>query len=215
MLEAGDDDTATFTNRYLVSYLEIKKEVSGNQGSRDKFFKFTVNLSGCVPDSTLTVDLSKAVASPRGNRATSYTGMTNPETITVDKDGKATATFYLQHGNSVRILDLPYGASYTVTEIPEDYKPSLAITGDLHTGDDAATTGTAISISVEDGKASATDSFLTENTTLTFTNIRDGTVPTGLAPDQRGAAAMVVFGVSGLTLMLAAGLLRRRRKRYE
>ena len=108
--------TAAFTNKFGTSTLTVKKTVTGNMGSRDKEFSFTLTLkdktgkplSGTYP----------------------YTG-TKTGNITLDKDGKA--RFTLAHNDSVTFANIPVGASYTVAE--DDYSSeSYKTTSDKASG---------------------------------------------------------------------------------
>ena len=81
-----------FTNSYDTSDLSIKKEVSGNQASRDKYFEFTVNITDAVPGTVYDVDLSNADATTQSNAATitANAKKTNPATLKVGEDGTVT-----------------------------------------------------------------------------------------------------------------------------
>ena len=94
-----------FTNSYDTSDLTIKKEVSGNQASRDKYFEFTVKITGAVPGTVYDVDLDGADATTKTNAATikDNEGKTNPATLTVGADGTVTQKFYLAHGQRITI----------------------------------------------------------------------------------------------------------------
>ena len=54
------DKSAGYTNTYDTSNLTFSKTVSGNQASRDKYFAFTVTISGAVAGTVYDVDLTKA-----------------------------------------------------------------------------------------------------------------------------------------------------------
>ena len=64
------------------------------------------------------------------------------------------------HNDTIVIHDLPGGTTYTVTEADNDYKTTVRVN-----------TGTASNTKTNNGT-------LTEDTTVAFTNIRDGLVPT-------------------------------------
>ncbi len=55
------------------------------------------------------------------------------------------------------------------------------------------------------------DTFLKENTKLTFTNHRSGIIPTGLDFNQRGPLLLALIGME---LLLGLGYLGRRRRRH-
>ncbi|MEE0955007.1 MAG: hypothetical protein U0L49_04225 [Eubacterium sp.] len=89
--------------------LTLTNTVTGNMGSRDLFFKFTLTVTGEDSGKTLTVDLSKGSASDGAGHA-------NPQSFQVGTDGSFTKAFYLQSGQAIVIHDISQGAAYTVTE---------------------------------------------------------------------------------------------------
>ena len=155
-----------------------------------------------------------ADALPEENTATIYSGMTNPTSLTADSAGNASVTFYLQHGQRIVVCGLPRGTSYTVKDYFEDYRPELALTGDTLTGE-----GTAAQASIpqgpavlQNGEAVASDTHLTDHTTLHFKNIRDGVVPTGVANRSSGPAVTMTLLAAALFLL---GSIGRRRPEDE
>ena len=206
------DITASFVNQRLPD-LTIAKNVSGNQASRDKFFQITLEITGAEPGTEYEVDLTNACAVSGSNIATitANTGQTNPASVTADADGKITASFYLQHGQSVTIQKLPYGVGYTVSETEEDYRPNLEIDGDTKTGDIDAAAGA--DITTGEGINIAKDNYLTDDTTLTFTNSRIGIVPTGVDTSVDGRLPMIIALLAG-SLLLSVLYLGRKKRSY-
>lgn len=215
-----DDVTATFHNRQFLE-LTVAKTLVGNQASRDKYFKFTVKLENCVHNSQLTLDMTRASQAPDKTVATAYEAadmaaanrkdddaLAEGQQISVDGEGKAQFDVYLQHGQSILIKGIPYGASYTVTEVPEDYQPTLKFDGDDHTGDSATEEGTAIVLGTYNGEPGASDSFLQADTTLTVKNVRNGVVPTGVETGSLAAPGMMLLLTGALMSLLWLG--RRR-----
>jgi len=167
----GDRKDGGYTNEYETEDLTISKDVTGNQASHDKFFKFVLEIEAGNPGTVYDVDLEDAIANTgAANSATlaAYKNQANPTSITVGADGTASATFYLQHGDSVKVQGLAKGTKYTITETPEDYTPAYALTE----GSAAAVNGTTAVASDADG--------ITGDTTVAFTNTRRGTIPTGV-----------------------------------
>lgn len=170
---AIDDKTDGFTNEYASKDLKFSKEVSGNQASRDKYFEFTVTVSGIADEDSYVVSIAddnnavtndgNADATSGSNAATiaANAGKTNPTTVT-GAQLKAGQKFYLQHGQSIVIRGLAPNATYTVTENAEDYK-SEVMAGKTNTGVIGTVAG-------ENKMAEAG-----------FRNVRDGVVPTGIA----------------------------------
>lgn len=148
-------------------------------------------------------------------------GKPNPTELTFPalSGGKASVEFelYLQHGQIFTVKDLPCGLSYTVTEIPEDYRPGVSVTGDERSDDaarlnDPSLTGAGSSIltgtPVGFNQSLATDTCLIEDTMLTFFNTRDGVIPTGVS-DFTMAPALILLLLAGILSLLL--LMGRRR----
>lgn len=175
--------TDGFVNTYDTNDLTLSKTVTGNQGSKDKYFKFEVTIKNAVAGTVYDVDLTSADGTVIENSATNpdYVGKTNPTSITVGDDGTVTETFYLQNGQSIKILGLAEGTAYEIEETPEDYVPTANVTGDED------------GFSFSENKASDTE--LTEDTTVAFTNDRQGAIPTGVI---LSVAAPVAIGVAVL-----------------
>ncbi len=161
------DKSAGYVNEISTYNLEFGKEVTGNQGSKDKYFKFTVKVENlrkkhyrlakddetdiadaadgtdafCDKDGhafapgTLVIEIEPSTISLEGNweknpTKTAATIYEAPEMVTAnnvtqlkaDDSGVIEHVFYLKDGEYVKLVDLPTGARYTVTEVEEDYK---------------------------------------------------------------------------------------------
>lgn len=322
ILETDETVTHTFLNDRVKVPLTIKKTVTGNQGSRDKYFKFKIEIEN-AGERTLHLDMTNATTSfgsgadgtKSPNSATAYTrnvilngsdteggnkrdddvNLTyenatddqkkNCEWTWVDDNGtpgddsddvtyrsewdneegwityagdveqepgiepvaaatrtvahgphiktgakgtanygKATIYVYLQHGQSVTIRDLPYGAKYTVTEYPEDYLPSTAITGpmedvsgaqtlvaDVKTDEGWSDNGSVIDgvdISLGSGMYVVRDTFIQKATEITFSNTRAGAVPTEIRLEKYAWLPVVLAAFLGLVIILRRKRLR-------
>ena len=221
---SGDTDADTgvgmktegFVNRYLTQNLTFEKAVTGNQGSKDKYFKFSVTLAG-LPDAAV-LDLSlgtDAEIAKNPNQATKcaaltteladgasyqqiaqlqapYTGTQytyNAETNTIQAD------FYLHDTQYVTILGIPAGVQYNVTEEPEEYTSK---NGSDHTWNDTDKYNDDTNGTIED-----------KNIHTGFTNTKTGTIPTGVLlaiarPALCGAAVL------GMMILLAFRIRKRR-----
>ncbi len=193
---ALSDKSKGFVNDYQTYDLTISKAVSGNQASKDKYFQFTVAIENAGANAALNIDMTNAATSPTKRSATQYTAeqmaaangaddstaMTGQQWVT-NASGNVTKTIYLQHGQSVTISGLAAGAKYTVTENPEDYQSSAP------------------------GNKIENQTGMTADETAAFTNIREGTVPTGVM-------LTVIPGVL-LVAAAAAGLIAIRNKKRE
>lgn len=188
-----DKKSQGFTNSYDTSDLTLRKQVTGNQASRDKYFEFTLNIAAAQPNTKYDVVIDDADATSKANAATidANAGQTNVTSITTDGAGKATQKFYLQHGQQVTVQGLAKDTTYTVTENTEDYK-STANTKDTPVVDTKADTEAA----PVDGTIVSTD------LTTGFLNTRDGVIPTGAIMAVAPFAVVTVLGGAGVVTMV-------------
>ena len=208
--EPLDDKTDGFTNEYKSKDLVFKKEVVGNQASRDKYFEFTLKLENVGNENTFTVSIAddndpnttdgNADATSGSNNATitANRGKENVLTLTSDASGEITRKFYLQHGQSIAVRGLPLNAEYTVTENAENYKS----TGASVTGYTDATSGD-IGIVAGNNKVVKTS----------FKNERQGIIPTGLFTIVGPAIAVILIALIGIGIVLMGK--RRKEERAE
>ena len=188
-----DDKDVDFEHSLATSDLTISKTVTGNQASHDEYFEFTVALSGADEGAKYTVDLSAADATTSTNGINTE-AHTNPAEIVIGADGSATATFWIQHGQSVVIQGIGNNTKYEITEANRDYEVSEEVTGD----EDAVKEG-----------AKVTDDKLTADTEVAYTNSKSGAVPTGLFMGVGGASVMLIG--SGL----AIGAMAKNKKKKD
>lgn len=205
---ALDDKTDGFTNEYNSKDLVFKKEVTGNQASRDKWFEFTATLANVNDADVYTVSIaddSNAATTDGNADATSGTtaatraanqSKTNPTSVT-GAQLKAGVKFYLQHGQSIAIRGIAPNATYTVTEDAEDYKSTAsAVSG--HT---AATTGVI-------GTIAGTEKAVKTS----YQNERNGIIPTGILLSGAIGVAALAAGIGGFAALKAS---KRRRDEEE
>lgn len=175
--------------------LSVKKEVTGNQGSKSQYFEFTVQLklpSGYKTDNIVISGIEATVP------ATAYHGtQTNSLTFAPISDSAYNyqATFWLKDGDTARISGLPYGSSYDITENKTTCEGYSSVS--------TAVDGDADAIKSDD-KYSVTDGKLTGSTVVTYTNDKSATVPTGIDL-QTGAPIMGLLMAAAMMLMLFAG----------
>ena len=150
-LPGSDAKGGDVINTYSAGELSFTKTVTGNMGDHSKYFEITVELNGVEGQ-----DYSGNVIKVK--EPTSYED--NPTTVKV---GTST-TFYLKHGDTVHLTNIPYGVTYTVTEPePGDYDRSIK------GGDNDNGTGTVDS---------------EDEGTVTVTNTKTETVDTGISVDS-------------------------------
>lgn len=184
-----DDKDTNFEHLLTTSDVVLSKKVTGNQGSRDEYFKFTVNIKGADKGTQFIVDLGNADAE------TKTTGVntekhTNPALLTAGEDGTLTQDFWIQNGQSIKIQGLGAKTGYTVTEAENAYKTNIAVTGD-------ATNEAENDIATVAAKAVA-DKAVTKDTTVAYTNDKSGAVPTGIIMPIAGATSIMLIGGAGV-----------------
>jgi len=195
------DKSDGFVNLYATQYLEFGKQVTGNQGAKDKYFAFTLKITGAAPQTTYDAHLGLAEMTSRNTAATKpeYRDKQNPYEFTTDSSGAATLSFYLCSEQYVIISGLPRGCSYALSEDAEDYVSTEGISAE-HAWDKTAHTdpvsGTVASSDIRTG----------------FTNTRNGIVPTGVMMSAAPAAGVFAAGGAGFAAVLA---LKRRKDRND
>ncbi len=198
-----DDKSLGFVNEYETHDIAFEKAVSGNQASKDKYFKFVVAITNAGKNARLNLDFSEAggALDPTANMATVYDTATMKTANNVDDDtanegqqlicaadGSVTKTFYLQHGQKLRINGLAKGANVVITETPEDYKSDKA----------------GSKVTINDLQA--------DSLSNVFTNTRNGTVPTGVILTVVPGVLLGGGAIAGLASMLAKKARREEEK---
>jgi len=89
-----------FKNTYSAGDLSIHKNVTGNMGEKDRYFKVTVTLTGDTTKTYLPFNV------------TGGTYTQNPATISVG----TSVDFYIKHDETIKIVNIPYDVTYTVVE---------------------------------------------------------------------------------------------------
>ena len=195
----GDTDAATKTNYIMNLYkthdLTFGKEVIGNQGSRDKYFKVTVTCPGLTAGDKFPVDMTHAVTEPTQNSATTYTAdvmkaANNITELTSTQlaDGYA---FYLQDGNYITILGLPEGCDYTVSEDAEDYTSNEGITAANSSLDWDGTAGV-------DALGDDLTGTMNADKHTGFTNEKKGLIPTGVLLVATPVIIVALIAIAGV-----------------
>lgn len=181
-----------YENQYTTHNLTISKKVKGNQASHNRYFAFTVKISGATAGTIYNVDLDDA------EKEVHQDGRTygNPASVTAGENGQASVTFMLRHGQSVCLQGLADGTKYEVLEDAQDYETSLT----LRTENDENDKKTS--------KADTTGSCVIKaDTEAAFLNTREGTVPTGIGGCSAVWITLLAAGAAG------AGVILFRRKR--
>ena len=103
----GEGKKDDFDDLYSAGELEVHKDVEGIMGNKDKYFEFTVQLTG---EEGKTYQDSYAITGG------SYGA--NPASIEIKPGETTEATFYLKDDDTIHIENLPYGVEYKVSEKP-------------------------------------------------------------------------------------------------
>ena len=178
-----------FTNSYDTSDLTLRKQVTGNQASRDKYFEFTLNIDEARPNTKYNVVIDDADATSKTNASTitANAGKENVTSITTDAQGKATQKFYLQHGQQVTVQGIAKDTTYALTENTEDYKST------------ANTKATPVVITKADTEAAPVEGTIASTDLTTgYLNTRDGVIPTGVIMTVAPFAAVTLLGAAGM-----------------
>ena len=184
-----DKKSQGFTNSYDTSDLTLRKEVTGNQASRDKYFEFTLNIDKAQPNTKYDVVIADADATSKTNAATisENAGKTNVTSITTGEDGKAIAKFYLQHGQQVTVQGIAKDTTYALIENKEDYKS---------TANTAASPVVTIKTGTDSAEVNGT--IVSRDLTTGYLNTRDGVIPTGVIMTVAPFAAVTLLGAAGM-----------------
>ena len=224
----SDNKSTGFTNQYKTDNLMIEKFVTGNQGAKNKHFKINVKLTApegmYINDNNVFSVIGSLEKAPEANSATIYSADTmgsadgNNVTELTYAQLKAGHDFYLCSGHNVEIKGIPNGLGYVVTEYQEKYTPSVAYSSgsDNKTGDkDAEGTviaGVATEVSEKKNNTySVTDTYLSADTNIKFTNELKGDIPTGVLMSVAGGAGLAAVGAAGVL----CGYFFKRKKKSE
>jgi len=197
---AKTDDLTGETFPPKANDLTLTKSVSGNQASKDQYFKFTITLTAPegdgLPGTKFTYDVE---ATTEGSyetttEATAYQpSKTNPTYVDVT-NGQANLVVWLKHGQSVTIKDIVYGSKYTIVE-SENTGYVVSATDD--TGADKDGEYDSATFTQEDER-------LTDDAIVVYTNEKKVTTPTGI--DLQSGAAFAGFILAmGLMIVMFIG----------
>ncbi len=239
--KVNENKKTGMTNWYTTHDLMFNKNVTGNQGSRDKYFKFTVKLTNTSEEGVLTMTDARANdrfivtgsfdVNPEKNDATKtdYTSVPDGESLNAMQkangygEGKelnqmsiGTTTycyvtyaqlvegkdFYLHSGQNIEINGIPEGLGYIVSEEKEDYTSNVTVNN---------TDGLDADGVKNSDNSQVTDSRLTGTARLTFTNSKDGTIPTGVLTTVAASVGIVAIGLAGIIF----GIVNNRKKSEE
>ena len=177
-----------YENHYPATGLTFGKEVTGNQGSLDKYFEFTLSITNAQPNTVFSVDYSHAESSITAiNDATSVSVIAStdlpksqPPTFAADANGAATQKFYLQDGQYITVYGFVEGTKYELSENAEDYKSIETIAQDVSSLDYDGTSGADALNDPVCGTFTKDVNKKLIPVHTGFTNEKKGSVPTGV-----------------------------------
>ena len=225
-----------FTNTYTTQDLTLTKTVTGNQGFRDQYFKFHVNITdldggtrlfltdkdGNKPytsDDTVPYtynagtgrrdDGQKRFVAAEGNG--SFADVSAPDGADADMSGLALTAN--SSGNASFDVYLKNGESLKINGLTEGAKYTVTETSEDYS---ASATKNNQAIDLTHNGTDHTDATATQtlagDETVVFTNDREGTLPTGIYHNNRAAFNIMGIAAAGGAIAI---VIRKRRKNVE
>lgn len=156
----------------------------------------TKEVTGNQGDKTKDFTFIVSITNAKGASVTAKKGSDAAAAVTLDENGAGTYEVTLKNGESTVISGLPKSAKYEITE-----------------SDNTGYTVTAAAKGDEDGTfadSKFTDNAITDDTTVTFTNKKDGIIPTGVMLSVAGPAVIGLVVAGGIVTLSV-----KRKKRNE
>lgn len=164
-----DDKSDGYENNYDVYDLTLEKKVDGSQGDKTKGFTFTVALENVNGANITFTKSAETVANA------------------VDK-GNNTYEITLKNDENIKINNIPKGAKYTITETNSDgYTINTAVDTNGDAANDDNTNDNVVVDNSLDGDAK-----------VTYTNTKDGLIPTGVLLTVGAPAVLGIAAVGGI-----------------
>lgn len=173
--DEGSAKTDTITNTYSTYDLTLDKVVTGNFGDKTQDFEFTINFA------------------TNDENATSFTqGSTSVNFV----NGVAQVDVTLKDGENVVFTGLPANVTYTIVENEAtDYTTTI-------TGNGANYSEEQTSISGKNASGDVKVNGSAQDVTVTYTNDRGTSAPTGIMMDIAPYAVLVVIAAAGCFIFL-------------
>lgn len=234
-----DGKNKGFTNTYTTQDLTLTKNVTGNQGFRDQYFKFHVDITDLDGGARLfltdkdgkkpyksTDTVAYAYNKDAGTRTAgqnrfvaaegkgSFTDVSAPSGADDDMSGLALNAN--DSGNASFDVYLKNGESLKINGLTADAKYTIKETSEDYS---ASATKNNQALKLNPGKddenkhTDATDvQTLAGNETVAFTNDREGVLPTGIYHNNRAAFNIMGIAAAGGAIAI---VIRKRRKNVE
>ena len=181
-----------------VGNLILKKEVTGNQGAKDQYFKFHIEVSGLpgLAGYTYTVTTTEGpgIVAPKYGENGGLT-YTNPTSFTLDAFGAASGDVWLKDQEQIVVENFPQNGKIKITE---SENTGYTVTNSYDDGTVHNGTGNEVNATMPNGG----------KLRVVYKNDKASTVPTGVALESLAPLAGVV-----VALILAAVLVISRFRR--
>lgn len=188
-------NVVTFTNSYAPQNkrLTVSKKVTGDMGSQDKAFTFTLSLTKTENGETYYYGSDNETIHVVSSTMDGYTAdkILNPSR---SDNGEVTYSFQLKHDKNI-VLEVPYGYTAMLHEDAEGYTASFTVDGKPVEGAQPAPV-------------------MDKDHTVVYTNRLDPVAPTGLEDNHTKPFGLMVGVAVMAGLALAGGAVVRRRRRW-
>lgn len=225
-----------FTNTYTTHDLTLTKNVTGNQGFRDQYFKFHVDITDLDGGARLfltdkdgnkpyksTDTVAYAYNKDTGTRTAgqnrfvategngSFVDASAPAGADADMSGLALTAN--DSGNASFDVYLKHGESLKINGLTEGAKYTVTETSEDYS---ASATKNTQAIDLTHNKDDHTDATATQtlagDENIVYTNNREGTLPTGIYHNNRAAFNIMGIAAAGGAIAI---VIRKRRKSTE
>ena len=178
---SGDD---AFENTYTANTLRMKKTVKGDMGNKtNDYFTYKLTLKG-----------AENVVYPASYEVKGGSDSTNPTEVTVVAGEEKSYTFKLKHNDEIYIENLPAGIEWSVTEAAADGYTAYTEYSLLKKTEGSRFSGTTNATEVK----------------AEFTNVKEGTVDTGVILDNAPYIALLTIVAAGAVFMVI-----KKRRSYD
>lgn len=238
-----DGKNKGFTNQYATSDITLSKTVTGNQGYRDQYFKFHVDITDLDADARLFVtdgagsrtaykaadtvayeyDKDTGTRKAGQNRFDAQTGTFADVKAAdgADADMSGLALTADAQGKASFDVYLKHGETVRLNGLTAGAKYTIKETSEDYTA--AATkavAGTDGTTAIKLAHAAHTDAtpenvLSAKDETVAFTNSREGTLPTGLFHNNRAALSVVGIAAAGACIAVAVKKRNDRAQKAE
>jgi hypothetical protein len=187
--------------------LTVKNEVTGNQGSKDQYFKYEIEITGMdlYPGAKLTPIGANSVKGATAKYDEGFgSDFDNLKEVTVDDSGTAKITVWLKDQEMIEIPGIPQTANvkYKITETKNDgYDVTNTYTDPKDSSKTVSGTGSVVGSDLNP-----------TGSEVIFKNDKATSVPTGVITAVAPAFAVIAIGGIGAGVVLAG---KRRDKEDE